>query len=185
LHKKSFVTHGRLAMREMRLRSARNRDHGVQVMTFEQLAARLAGGFAKPIDDDKLRAALQQALAATSLGELDGIKLLPGMLDAAADTLQKAWRAGIDLAARASDHPRLQSISRLEEAVLAQLPPVMMRPACLVGAAMQCLAHAPALFGSIHIVGITELSPCWRPLLHALAGHLPVRWTAGPRSVPK
>ena len=41
-----------------------------------------------------------------------------------------------------------------------------------------------ALFGPIEIVGITELSPVWRPLLHALAGHVPVRWIAGPRPVP-
>jgi len=42
------------------------------------------------------------------------------MVDAAADTLHKAWRAGINLEARADDHPRLLSIARLEEAVLAQ-----------------------------------------------------------------
>jgi hypothetical protein len=33
------------------------------------------------------------------MGELESIKTLPGMIDAAADTLHKAWRAGIDLAA--------------------------------------------------------------------------------------
>jgi hypothetical protein len=37
--------------------------------------------------------------------------------------LHKAWRAGIDLAARAADHPRLAAIARLEAAVLGQLPP--------------------------------------------------------------
>jgi len=171
-------------MREIRLRAARDRDHGAQVMTFEQLAARLAGGFAKPVDNDNLRSAIQQVLPVTALGELDSIKLLPGMLDAAADTLHKAWRAGIDLSARADDHPRLLSIARLEEAVLAQLPDSMMRPADLVAAAMPRLGHASALFGSVDIVGITELSPSWRPLLRALAAHLPVRWVAGPRSAP-
>ena len=40
------------------------------------------------------------------------------------------------------------------------------------------------LFGPIEIVGITELSPVWRPLLHAIAGRVPVRWIAGPRSAP-
>ena len=65
-------------------------------MTFEQLVARLAGGFAQPVDNESLRAAIQEALPVTPLGELDSIKLLPGMVDAAADTLHKAWRAAID-----------------------------------------------------------------------------------------
>ena len=183
-HRKTIVAHGRLAMREIRLRAARDSQHGLQVMTFEHLAARLAGGFASPIDSESLRAAIQQALPEAELGELDGIKQLPGMVDAAADTLHKAWRAGLDLADRAGDHPRIKSIARLEEAVLERLPPSMMRPSDLVAASMPRLAHAPALLGPVEIVGITELSPCWRPLVHALAEHTPVRWIAGPRSVP-
>lgn len=182
--RRTIVVHGRLAMREVRLDAARKRRHGLQIMSFEQLAVRLAGGFASPIDDDSLRAAIQAVLSTTLLGELESIKLLPGMVDAAADTLHKAWRAGIDLAARAKDHPRLDSIARLEAAVLAQLPPAMMRPADIVAAACQRLEHAPAILGPVEIIGITELSPCWRPLLQALTAHTPVQWTAGPRSAP-
>ena len=182
--RKTVIAHGRLAMREIRLRAARDRLHGLQVMTFEHLAARLAGGFSCPIDNESLRAAIQQALPETELGELDGIKQLPGMVDAAADTLHKAWRAGLDLAGRAGERPRTLSVARLEEAVLERLPPSMMRPSDLVAASMSRLAHAPALLGSVEIVGITELSPCWRPLLCALAERTPVRWVAGPRSVP-
>lgn len=183
-YRKTVVAHGRLAMREIRLRAARDRQHGLEVMTFEQLAARLAGGFASPIDNESLRAAIQQALPETELGELDSIKQLPGMIDAAADTLHKAWRAGLELSVRAGDHPRILSVACLEGAVLERLPPSMMRPSDLVTAAMPRLDHAPALLGPVEIVGITELSPCWRPLLSALADHTPVRWIAGPRSVP-
>ena len=86
-------------------------------MTFEQLAARLAGGLARPVDDDALRQAITTVLPECPLGELDGIKTLPGMVGAAADTLRKAWRAGVDLQARADEHPRLQSIASLEAAV--------------------------------------------------------------------
>jgi hypothetical protein len=182
--RRTVVAHGRLAMRELRLDAARDRRHGLQVMTFEQLASRLAGGLSRPVDDEALRTAIQAALPETALGELDGIKALPGMVDAAVDTLRKAWRAGINLQARALDHPRLLSIASLEQAVLAALPPAMARPADLVAAALQRLDHASTLFGSVDIVGITELSPCWRPLLHAIATRLPVRWIAGPRSVP-
>jgi len=180
----TLVVHGRLAMRESRLCAARERRHGVQIMTFEQAAARLAGGFAKPIDDESLRAAIQTILPTTPMGELESIKMLPGMIRAATDTLHKVWRAGIDLAARAADHPRLDAIARLEAAVLAQLPNGMMRPGDIVAAASDRIVHAPAVLGAIEIIGLTELSPCWRPLLKALAASIPVQWTAGPRSVP-
>ena len=36
----------------------------------------------------------------------------------------------------------------------------------------------------MEIAGLTELSPCWRPLLQALTAHMPVQWTAGPRTAP-
>ena len=180
----TIIAHSLLRMRELRLEAARERRHGLQIMTFEQLAARLAGGLTQPVDDDALREAITAVLPETALGELDGIKALPGMVGAAADTLRKAWRAGVDLQERAGEHPRLQSIASLEAAGVEALPPAMMRPADLVAAGSARLKHAPALFGPIEIVGITELSPVWRPLLHALAGHVPVRWIAGPRPVP-
>jgi hypothetical protein len=180
----TLVVHGRLAMREGRLTAARDGRHGLRVMSFEQAAVRLTGGFAKPIDDESLRAAIQAVLPATPMGELESIKALPGMIDAAADTLYKAWRAGIDLAARAADHPRLDALARLEAAVLGQLPPGMMRPVDIVAAATSRIGHAPAVIGPMEIVGLTELSPCWRPLLQALTAHIPVQWTAGPRAIP-
>src|SRR3546814_12487490 len=75
-------------------------------------------------------------------------------------------------------------MARLEAAVLAQVPPGMRRPCDLVAAASQRLEHAKAVLGPVEIVGITELSPCWRPLLAALTGYTPVAWTAGPRPTP-
>ena len=56
----------------------------LQVMTFEQLAARLAGSLTRPVDDDALREAINTVLQTIGLGELDGIKALPGMVKAAA-----------------------------------------------------------------------------------------------------
>ncbi|MAB12302.1 PD-(D/E)XK nuclease family protein [Parvibaculum sp.] len=180
----TLVVYGRLAMREARLAAARSGQHGLQIMSFEQAAVRLAGGFARAIDEESLRAAIQMALPETPMGELEDIKMLPGMIGAAADTLHKAWRAGIDLASRSADHPRLEAIARLEAAVLTELPGGMMRPIDIVAAAISRITHAPAIFGSMEIVGLTELSPCWRPLLKALAEHMPMQWTSGPRPVP-
>ena len=185
MQRHTVIAHGRLTAHEFRLAAARGRRHGLQVLTFEQLAARLAGGLSRPVDDDALREAITAVLPKTALGELDRIKALPGMVAAAADTLRKAWRAGIDLRERSPSHPRLRSIAALEAAVLDALPPAMMRPADLVSAGRRRLDHAAALLGSVDIVGITELSPCWRPLLHALSAHVPIRWIAGPRQVPQ
>ena len=72
--RRTVVVHSRLAIRELRLDAARSRRHGLQVMTLEQLAARLAGGFLQPVDDEALRTAIRAALPETGLGELDGIK---------------------------------------------------------------------------------------------------------------
>jgi hypothetical protein len=184
LSRSTLVVHGRLAMREGRLAAARRSCHGLQIMSFEQAAVRLAGGFARSIDDESLRATIHAVLPTTSMGELECIKALPGMIDAAADTLRKAWRAGIDLAARAADHPRIDAIARLEASVLGKLPPGMMRPVDIVAAASSRIAQAPSILGPMEIVGLTELSPCWRPLLKGLAANIPVQWTAGPRTVP-
>jgi hypothetical protein len=154
-------------------------------MTMEQLAARLAGGFVTGIPPEALRDAIQASLSDTDLSELDGIKNLPGFVGAAADTLHKAWRAGVNLSSRAADQPRLAAVSALENAVVACLPDPMLRPCDLVARATERLPHASALFGSIEVVGHSELSPCWRDLLLGLAKSLPVRWDAGPRPVPE
>lgn len=180
----TLVVQGRLAMREARLRAAQNGRHGLQIMSIEQTAVRLAGGFVRPIDDESLREAIHSALVKTPMGELESIKALPGMVGAAADTLQKAWRAGIDLSARAAEHPRLDAIARLEDAVLANLPKGMMRPVDIASLATARIANAPAVIGPVEFDGLIELDPCWRSLARLLAHHVAVTWTAGPRPVP-
>jgi PD-(D/E)XK nuclease superfamily len=180
----TLIVHGRLAMRAGRLAAARDARHGLQIMTFEQAAVRLAGGFAQAIDSETLRGTIQAVLPTTDMGELERIKMLPGMITAAVDSLRKVWHAGIDLASRTPQHLRLDAMARLEAAVLARLPQGMLRPSDIVAAATARLGHSPAVMGTIEISGLTELEPCWRPLLKALATLAPVQWTAGPRAVP-
>lgn len=180
----TVVVYGRLQYRELRLQAAREREAGLQVMTIDQLACRLAGGFSRPIDDETLRSCLQVTLPTTELGELEPIKMLPGMVNACVDTLHKVWTSRTDLQASGS-HPRLSSLAKLEAAVLANLPPGMKRPGDLVDAALARIHHAPAVLGNVEVLGMTELEPCWRPLLSALGAVTGVRWLAGPRSVPE
>jgi hypothetical protein len=160
----------------------------LQALPIEGLAARLAGGFLQPIDPDALKSAIAQALSA-DLGDLNRIKDLPGFPRAAATTLSRAWTAGLNLALLAADvcpetASRLAAVARLEADVIRRLPPSMCRPADLVSAALQRTSYARVLFGRISVLGRTEMSPIWRPLLAALAADTDVQWIAGPRYVP-
>ena len=136
--RRTIVTHGRLVADQARLEAARAGQHGVQVMSMPGLAARLAGGFLRAIDAEALAAALGKVLqdpAAAPLGDLAPIGDLPGLQLALASTLGKAWRAGIDLQARAAEHLRFATLATLEAEVLKRLPPGMLRPAELAAAA--------------------------------------------------
>ena len=160
-----------------RLASAHERAHGTQVMTMNNFVARLAGGFTTTIDTILLRKTVHEVLSETHLGDLDTIKDLPGFVQAATHTLHKAWYSGFDLQ---QDHPRVQAIARLECAVLDKLPTSMLRPSDLIKASSARIKNASAIFGSVRILGMTELHPCWWPLLELLCEHISVTWVAGP-----
>lgn len=139
--RRTIITHRQLASRALRVELAKQGQFGVLVTTFEAVAARLAGGFTRPIDQDTLHNALQKALPVTDLGELDAIKGLPGMVGAGATTLHKIWRAGIDLEARAGQ-PRIDAIGALQAAVLEELPVGMLPPGAIVERARKQLPQA-------------------------------------------
>src|SRR6516162_7218035 len=181
--RRTIVVHTRLAGHMARVEAARAGANGVQILTMGQLAARLAGGFLRPIDPDDLKIAVRESLASVQLGELEPIKELPGMVRAAAGTLEKIWNAGIDLSRQT--HPRLQSLRSLEQEVLRQLPPSMKRPQDLVEFVRARISFAQTVLGPIEVQGHSEMSPCWRPLLHALAQVAPVTWVAGSRQIPE
>ena len=180
--RKTIVVRTRLAGHMARIDAARGSQSGLQIMTMGQLAARLAGGFLRLIDADVLRDAVSEALATVNLGELEAIKDLPGMVRATVATLDKVWRAGVDLAGES--HPRVQSIRTLEREVLRRLPPSMKRPKELVDLARARIGYAKIVLGPVEIHGHSEMSPSWRPLLRVLGEVVPVTWVAGPRHVP-
>jgi hypothetical protein len=126
-----------------------------------QLAARLAGGFLQPVDPERLQESVQSALASSSLGELDVIKLLPGMTRAVVGTLDKVWRAGIDLSTSANR--RLTALSTLESEVLRVLPPSMKRPRDLVELASSRIHRASAAIGRSKFMGTVR---CLRAGVH-------------------
>jgi len=180
--RRTMVVHTRLAGHVARVEAARAGENGVQIMTMGQVAGRLAGGLLRPIDPEALRDAVRESLASVALGELDPIKNLPGMVRAAVNTLDKVWRADLDLSE--GKHPRLQALRNLEEEVVRRLPASMRRPKELVDLACGRIDWAKVVLGPVEIRGHSEMSPCWRPLLHALAETVPVVWIAAPRHVP-
>ena len=189
--RQTFIVAGSTAASALRLEAARGRWHGTEVRSIEQVAARLAGGFLCPIDTDTLAGAARDSIRAASainLGDLGSIADLPGLPSAVAATLAKAWHAGIDLADRAGRHPevsRLVTLARLEADILTRLPHAMLRPADLVCRALDRIEHAPTVLGSVECRFLSDLSPCWQPLVIALAAKVTVTWNAGPRPVPE
>ncbi len=186
--RETFIVHSSLSRRQIRGAAAVKRQHGLQAIAIEQLVARLAGGFLQPIDSDALKKAVGDVVS-MDLGELNRIKSLPGFPRAAAATLEKAWAAGLKFTELGNTTDaligsRIDAVARLEACVLAQLPASMKRPADLVNLALQHLNYAKALFGSIHVLGRTEMSPVWRPILSALKDVTNVEWVAGPRQLP-
>jgi hypothetical protein len=180
--RRTNVVRTKLAAHMLRVHAARSGENGAQILTMAQLAARLAGGFLRPIDPEALRDAVRASLASIDLGELEPIKNLPGMVRAAVGTLDKVWHAAIDLSV--GKHPRLQAVRSLEQEVLRRLPPAMLRPRQLVELACAHIEHAKKVIGSVEIHGHSDMLPCWRPLLQVLTETVPVTWCAGPRPVP-
>jgi hypothetical protein len=185
----TIIVPNRNSWRQCRAKAALERKHGLKLLTIDQLAARLAGGFLQPIDPDNLSKAVKESIG-LGLGDLDAIKTLPGFQRAAANSLSKAWSAGLSLEseAKAAVDPaarvRLEALALLEQEVLARLPKNELRPNDLVARALGRIVFARVLFGSIEVQGRTEMSPVWRPLLAALAAEIEVNWVAEARRVP-
>jgi hypothetical protein len=73
LVRETLVIHSRLSWRQARGAAAIERQHGLQALAIEHLAARLAGGFLQPINSDSLKEAIGEAIA-MDLGEFNDIK---------------------------------------------------------------------------------------------------------------
>ncbi|EAR22196.1 hypothetical protein NB231_04785 [Nitrococcus mobilis Nb-231] len=167
--------------------AARERAHGRQVLSPAQAAARLAGGFLQAPEAVAVQEALDAVLRDDfiALGELEGIRRLPGMVRASAQSLRRVWLSGQDLSTLAAHgEPRLQAMAQLEQAVLSRLPGGRLRPRELLAKALQHIDRASRLLGPITLRGMFELDPVWRPLLLELAKVCPVRWEALPDSRP-
>ena len=178
----TVVVEGRYARRWYQTQAAIDGKQGLLVVSMEELAARLAGGFLRSIRTDSLRTSVREALAEGSLGALDRIKDLPGFQRAAVASLSRVWRAGLTL--DGSGASAADSLKALERDVRSRLPKNQLPAGELAKAALQRVRYAPLLFGRIEIHGRTELPPVWKELLLRISRETDVVWVAGARTTP-
>lgn len=76
------VVSGPLALKMQRLSAARERVVGVEIVSLPQLAARLAGGFARPATAEDLQPAIRIALDHNGYNDIRNLTRLPGMVRA-------------------------------------------------------------------------------------------------------
>jgi hypothetical protein len=176
---RTVVVQGPLAAGMRRFAAARAGEIGAQILSFSQLAARLAGGFTQPITSEILEPAIQEALKEKGFRDISRVCDLPGMTRAVARSLRKAWEADIDLAAREKSRTaRLQDLAEIERRVRAKLPPAVLLPVDLREAALARIDRAPVLIGAVHIERVPWIPPLWRKLVNGLAEVVTVRWSA-------
>lgn len=176
MSRRTVLVDGPLAYRMRRTHAARAGDVGVQILTLSALAARLAGGFRRPVEPSELDGAIHAALDEGGLGELQKIHDLPGMTRAVAATLRRLWNADLSALNYRARSPRWAAIATLEERVRGKLSGGVLLPLDLRDAALARSAHAAALLGPIEIFQVPDVAPIWRPLLLALVERVPCSW---------
>ncbi|AND92932.1 blr8087 [Bradyrhizobium diazoefficiens USDA 110] len=160
-----------------RAEAARANECGRQIVNLPQLAARLAGGFSAPVTLEQLEHAIQRALDEGNFAELESVRHLPGMTRAVSRSLRMVWDAGIRLDGKQTA-ARLDDLALIEQRVRHHLPGTAMLPHDLRIAAIARIRFAPRLVGSVTIERLSFIAPNWRPLILALAEHVPVEWRA-------
>ncbi len=164
----TVVVDGPLALRMMRLEAARSGARGLQILTLAQLAARLAGGFARPAGREDLEPALTAALGEGGFAELSPLERMPGAVRALARTFERLWLAGVDLGAPDAS-PRLLDLGLIERRVRNRLGPGVLIPPDLANAGQGRVGMAAALLGPVRFQHIDWIAPVWRPLIAAMA----------------
>jgi hypothetical protein len=160
-------------MRMARLEAAREGRVGLQIVTLSQLAARLAGGFARPAQREDLEPALDRALAEGGFAELTPLQGLPGTVRALVRTFERLWLAGIDLA-ETCGKPRLADLAQIEKRVRARLGPGVLIPPDLAAGALARLPLARDLLGPVEFGHMGWIPPVWRGLVASIGSLTPI-----------
>ena len=173
---RTVVVEGPLALRTEFLDAARTGAHGLQVLTMEQLAVHLAGGFLRSATAEDLEPAIRSALDADGLRDLRHLGRYPGAVRAVSRTLDRMWEANLDLPALAKCHERIRDLVLIEHRVRQALPCGVLAPPDLATVATRRAALAPRLVGPVEFRRLSSVAPLWRDLVAALADHVKIRW---------
>ena len=159
-----------------RIDLARSGQHGTEVLTIEQLAGRLAGGFLRAADSASVYDAVNVVLGHQTLTDLERVRKLPGMARATVNSLGKIWREATPVTEFASHATRAADIVKLDVAVRKLLPANMLAPPDLAAAAVINVGLCAKLYDSISLRGILDVDPVWRPLMRAIVRVMPFHW---------
>jgi hypothetical protein len=146
------------------------------VLTVEQLAVRLAGGFLRSATDEDLEPAIRSALDGDDLGDLRHLHRFPGAVRAVSRTLKRLWEADLGLPKMEDRHERIRSLMVVERRVRGALPCGCLAPPDLAAAAARRVAMAPKLVGPLEFRRLSCVPPLWGALVTLLAYHVPIRW---------
>lgn len=173
----TIVVHNAVTWHEHRLGAARRQAHGVRIVTVEQLAELLAGGFCKIVTKSQLQRLVSLALTDLTFGSIEEIKALPGVVNAVCHSLHKAWSAGLDLQRWGQEKAEsVADLAAIEDYVRVHLTTGLLLPHDIVRLATAHADWSPRLTGKLDIRGVVGLAYYWRPLLTEVARHVPVRW---------
>ncbi|RUW04593.1 PD-(D/E)XK nuclease family protein, partial [Mesorhizobium sp. M1A.F.Ca.IN.022.05.2.1] len=174
----TVIVEGTLAFRMQRVAAARAGDHGRDVATLPLLAARLAGGFARPADHATLVPIVARALTELAFEELEPVKTRPGMARAVLASLARVWAADIRFEGPRYASARLSDLGHIEAYLRSHLPMGALLPPDLRDRAIAGAAHARATVGNLHFHRLISVDPLWRPLIKALVGTVEITWEA-------
>lgn len=174
LWRRTVIVHGPLALRMRRQHAADHVELGLALSSLPLLAARLAGGFIRPVTSDDSEPAIRLALEQRGFAELGALEGLPGVALAAAKTLRAIWDADVSVAGNST--PRIGDLALLEARIRRSLPPGVMLPRALRDLALERVHLAPGTIGDVELERVPAVAPIWRPLLAALCDVVCVRW---------
>ncbi len=174
--RRTIVVPSRLAWHEERFRAAEENALGLQIVTPQQLAGRLAGGFLEVASRDICHSLVREALVDLQFAELNELRQMPGAVKAICTTLMKVWDADLDLQALAAQAPRLSDLARIEAYVRNHLPGGMLLQRELVSAAIANLKNAGRVLGPLTARGFVFVASCWRRLFLAVSGSTSIEW---------
>ena len=188
--RRTIVVGSPTAFRMVGVQLARDGERGVALTTMDALVARLASPFLEVASTSDVRRVVR-TLPDEVLGDLARVAGTTGFASALATTLRRCWMAAVDLAAEAAaaaGSSRWRDLAAIESAVAGALPAHVALPTEAARLAVRNAALAPPMVGPVHVDRWVDVPVVYRPVLEALAEHVPVTWETppgGPTWTPK